>query len=89
MNHISRWENTFCLKYHFLKCIYIVMFGVKKISLYQKRVRYNKFGGVFEKVLPHSPGELLEVIPSLFLGELLMTMSPRATIDISDTTARV
>ena len=64
-------------------------FWGKKISLYQKRVRYNKFGGVFEKVLPHSLGELLEVIPSLFLGELLMTISPRASIDISDTNVRV
>ena len=28
----------------------------KNVSLYQKRVRYNKFAGVFEKVLPHSSG---------------------------------
>lgn len=68
--------------------LYSEVWGKKK-SLYQKRVRYNKFAGVFEKVLLILLGELLEVIPSLFLGELLMTMSPRATIDISDTNVRV
>jgi len=69
--------------------LYSDVWGKKNIIVSKKRVRYNKFGGVFEKVLPHSPRELLEVIPSLFLGELLMTMSPRATIDISDTNVRV
>ena len=61
----------------------------KNVSLYQKRVRYNKFAGVFEKVLPHSSGSVLEVIPSLFSGKLLMTMCPWATTDISDTNVRV
>lgn len=48
--------------------LYSEVWGTK-ISLYQKRVRYNKFAGVFEKVLPLSSGRAFGSDPfSLFRG---------------------
>lgn len=43
----------------------------KNVSLYQKRVRYNKFAEVFEKVLPHSSGRAFGSDPLSLLREII------------------
>lgn len=78
------------LKYHFFY-MSLVYFGQKSHCIKKKKEKrkcdVRSLLGAFEKVLPHFSGRAFgSDLFFLFLWALLiMTMRPRATVDISDT----